>query len=882
MSSVLDLVARITLDTSAYDSGLDGAKKKAGGAGTALKKGLGTAAGLVTKGIGLASAAVSGFSAKSIAAGLSFDSAMAQVAATMGKTSDEMQSEVGDVDLAWGHFSGNLRDYAQEMGANTAFSATQAAEALNFMALAGYDTEKSMSMLPNVLNLAAAGAMDLGTASDMVTDAQSALGLSMEQTTTMVDQMAKVSATTNTSVGQLGSAILTIGGTAKSMAGGTKELTQTLGILADNGIKGAEGGTHLRNMILSLQTPSKAGAIALKKLGMSYESMYDAEGKLRPLPEIFQEMAEKMEGMDEKSKDSIKNGVFNKTDLKAVNALLGTNGKRWDEVAAAIDDAAGSAEKMAATQLDNLSGDITLFKSALEGAEIAISDKLSPSLRDFVKAGSDGMSEFTSKVKDGDLEGGIKAIGNSIGKVAVTATKKIPDLIKAGGALLTGIGQGIIENVPELVSTLGDTLTAEAPKLIESGIGLIKTISSGVAAGIPLFLQNVLPMLTQLSGYLRENAGLLIDAGLDLVKNIAQGLADSLPVLIENVPTIITNIAGIINDNAPKILATGLEVIVTLLTGMINAIPTLIANIPKIIEAIVSVWSAFNWINLGKNVITFIKNGFTSLKNTLPGTLKDIGKNALKLFKGIDWKNLGMSVVNFIGGGINSLIHTIPNLIKGIGTSAVSLFKSIDWSGLGSTVLDLICGGINFATQNLLSLVGLLASDMFNAIKGVDWLELGKTVLGTLLDGLKFAATGVLSYLGDLVSDILDKFDFTIDFPHIDLPHFNIDWEEVGEWFSIPTISIDWYKKAYDTPWMFTSPTVIGNKGFGDGPGGEMVYGHNNLMDDIREAVKSSGVGTFAPVINIYTREGQSNKEIAEYVINEINRQYSREGKEYA
>ena len=133
-----------------------------------------------------------------------------------------------------------LRSFAMEMGATTAFSATEASNALNYMALAGYDAETSMAMLPNVLNLAAAGGIDLASASDMVTDAQSALGLTLDETSVMVDQMAMAASKSNTSVAQLGEAFLTVGGTAKNLAGGTTELSTMLGVLADNGIKGSE------------------------------------------------------------------------------------------------------------------------------------------------------------------------------------------------------------------------------------------------------------------------------------------------------------------------------------------------------------------------------------------------------------------------------------------------------------------------------------------------------------------------------------------------------------------------------------------------------------------------------------------------------------------
>ena len=155
------------------------------------------------------------------------------------------------------------------MGSTTAFSATQAADALNYMALAGYDTETSIEMLPTVLDLAASGSMDLARASDMVTDTQSALGLSLEETSDLVDQMAKTASKSNTSVEQLGDAMLTIGATARNVAGGTTELSTVLGVLADNGIKGSEAGTHLRNILLKMNPDTDKAVAAWENLGIS-------------------------------------------------------------------------------------------------------------------------------------------------------------------------------------------------------------------------------------------------------------------------------------------------------------------------------------------------------------------------------------------------------------------------------------------------------------------------------------------------------------------------------------------------------------------------------------------------------------------------------------
>ena len=356
-------------------------------AGAIAEKALGSKLSLGALGaagaVAAAGKAIYDFTSDAVQVGMGFDSAMSQVAATMGTTVDQI---------------GELRVYAQEMGASTAFSATEAAEALNYMALAGYDAQTSMDMLPNVLNLAAAGGIQLARASDMVTDAQSALGLSLDDTNVLVDQMARASSKSNTSVEQLGDAILTIGATARNVKGGTAELTTVLGVLADNGIKGAEGGTHLRNILLSLQIPTKDGTEALKKLGMTYEDMYDAAGNMRSISEIMLELQGNMEGMSQASRDAIVSGIFNRTDLAAVNALIGTSAERFDELTESIELSQGAAQAMADTQLDNLTGDVTLFRSAMEGLQIVVADKLNPALRFFVELGTGAVSGLTELI----------------------------------------------------------------------------------------------------------------------------------------------------------------------------------------------------------------------------------------------------------------------------------------------------------------------------------------------------------------------------------------------------------------------------------------------------------------------------------------------------
>lgn len=750
--NVFELMAKISLDTTEYNFGLD-----------SIKNGAATIGKLGAKAIGAATAAIGAFGLASIKTGMNFDSAMSQVAATMGKTVDQMMGETGTVNLAWGEFTGNLREYAQEMGANTVFSATQAAEALNYMALAGYDTQKSMETLPSVLNLAAAGSMDLAAASDMVTDAETALGLANKQTaeglprtSALIDEMARTASKTNTSVSQLGSAILTIGGTAKLLNGGmvemadgteraydgTTELSTALGLLADNGIKGSAAGTSLRNILSSLSSGKFKGAFG--ELGIS---AYDSAGKMRSLKDILADMNKVMNGMTDQQKTSLINSVFNQRDLKSVNALLATTGERWDEVTLALLDSKGAAQEMAETQLDNLAGDIQLFKSAVEGAQIAVSDKLAPSLRDFVKIGTGGISEFTEKLNSGDIEGAITSIGESIGNVLTVAFSKIPDMVKMGGLLLAGVSKGIaaaaskidlkddivplivsfaagvrknahllVTGAVDMITSLAEgieenssyleitghqiltsfwgTITDNVPILLDAGLDIITALGEGIALYLPVFVENAMTLITEFTGGLREFTGDVIEVGGELLLNLVQGVLGSIPALLEQVPTIIHNLVGTFTDNFPKLIELGLKLIFAVITGIINAIPTLVAVIPQIFWELANTWNNLDWVQLGKDCINFVKNGVEQLAEEIPKKLKEIGQKAIDWFKGTSWYDAGVFVIGKIKDAFQFLFHDIPNKLKEIAQAAWDAFKEIDWYDLGSNVIDGIVDGL--------------------------------------------------------------------------------------------------------------------------------------------------------------------------------------------
>lgn len=539
-------------------------------------------------------AAIAGASVKVAA---DFESSMSQVAATMGFTVAELNDKSSEASKTMEQLS----EFAQEMGKTTAFSASEAADALNYMALAGYDAETSMEMLPTVLNLAAAGGIELASASDMVTDAQSALGLTLDETATMVDQMAAAASNGNTSVAQLGEAMLQIGATAANMTGGTQELSTALTVLADNGIKGAEGGTKLRNIILSLQDAAKDGAVDFGNFSVS---VYDSEGNLRGVTDIMQDLQSNLEGMNQESKDAIISGVFNKQDLAAANAMLQTSSERYEELAKSIGDSAGAAQQMADVQLDNFQGQLTLLKSALEGVGIDIGTIIMPYLQKFVEkiqSVVDWFSNLDAKSQNLIVKAGL--IVAAIGPILSIAGSIVGTIGKISSSIGTIVK--IIPTVISAVSTIGTVITGT----------LIPAIAGVVTAILPF-----LPLIAAVAAAIAAVILVITHWAeiTDFIKEKWAILTEFLATATEQIQTFFVEHFGIIG----QLFATKIEIIRTEITTAVNVIRILLQTTGQIIRALIDGdWSKIGqiiktaWENIKKAINDGIINVIRALTN---------------------------------------------------------------------------------------------------------------------------------------------------------------------------------------------------------------------------------------------------------------------------
>ena len=648
-------------------------------------------------------AGVTALGTASVTTAANFESSMSQVQATMGITKDAMSTVNGQSV----NTMDTLSKLAKKMGAETAFSASECAEALNYLALAGYDTEQMCNTLPTVLNLAAAGDIALADASDMVTDAMSALGMGVDEAETMVDQMAKTASTTNTSVAQLGEGILTIGATAKSIKGGTAELNTALGILANNGIKGAEGGTHLRNIILSLQNPTDKATAQMEALGIS---VYDSEGNMRSMNDILGDLNKSMDGMTSAEKSNIIGTIFNKTDLSSVNALLANTGSTWDDLQQKITASGGAAQQMADTQLDNLQGQITILKSALEGLAISFGELLMPAIKQIVGWVQkfvdwlNGLSEGTKKTVVT-----IALLVAALGPVLIVIGK----VISAVGTIMTIVPKiaGVINTVKGAFAALNTTMLANPIVLI------IAAIAALVAAFI--YLWNNCDGFRQFWIDLWENVKQVAITVWNAIKAFFSQVWEAIKTIFSTVFEVIKTLVTTYFNLYKTIIETVFNVIKTVITTIWNAIKGVFTTVFNVIKTLVTTY--FNiYQTIIQTVLTIIQTVVTTVWNTIKTVITTVMTAIQTIFSTV-WNAIQTIISNIVSGikalitgnfeGVKNAIATIMNTIKSTISTIWNTIKSTV-----STVLGAIRGAVTSAFNGIVNAVKGAMGNVLNTV----------------------------------------------------------------------------------------------------------------------------------------------------------------------
>ncbi len=718
----------LKFDTAINESGFNAGIKNLG---SIAKGGLSVLGGAIA---GVTAAMGAGVSA-AVNVGMSFESQMSKVQAISGATGGELEA---------------LTEKAKEMGATTKFSATESGQAFEYMAMAGWKTEDMLGGIEGIMNLAAASGEDLAATSDIVTDALTAFGLSASDSGHFADILAAASSNANTNVGLMGETFKYVAPVAGALGFSAEDTATAIGLMANAGIKGSQAGTALRSIMSRLAKPTDDVAVAMSELGLS---ILNSDGSMKSLNEITGDLRSSFAGLSEAEKASMAATLGGQEAMSGLLAIVNASDEDFNKLQSAIygatDELTGysAAAEMAETMQNNLAGQLTSMRSAAEGLGIELYESVKQPLTDIAKTGVEAVRELTVAFQEGGAEGLIQAGGKLIADLLAGIASALPDVITIAVDVITSIIDSLTANTPQILSAgiqiiqafvdgmmqilpvvgefvlslltqLYTQISAHGPELLQKGYELLSNLVDGFVQAIPEMLPKVLDFIQGIGEKLAEAAPVLIEKGFELLSKLVEGIVTAIPILIARVPEIITTFANVVNDNFPTILAKGMELLGQLAMGLIQAIPDLIAHIPEIIEAIVAVFTAYNWLALGKNIIQFLGNGIKSMASAAATAAKNVQTGITNAIKNLPntLSNLGKNAISGLGKAISSGIKTVVGYAKDVVSGIKNAFTSLNWGSIGSNIIKGIANGIVGAIGGLISAAVSASKSALNAV----------------------------------------------------------------------------------------------------------------------------------------------------------------------
>lgn len=745
--TAFEIFGVLKLDKKEFDQGLDSAKSIAGNLGSGLASAM--KAGIDA--ISTATKAVVGFSEESVKVGMGFDASMSKVSALAGATGADFDA---------------LRDKAKDLGASTQFSATEVADAMGYMGMAGWKTKDMLDGIKGVLDLAAASGEDLATTSDIVTDALTAFGLEAGDAGHFADVLAAASTNANTNVGMMGETFKYFAPIAGTLGYSAEDAAVAIGLMANSGIKASQAGTTLRGAFSRLVEPSSTVTKALEQLGLVTENgnmlLQKEDGTMRSLGEVMDIMRSTIGELDTAEKARIATMLFGQEAQSGMLAIVNASENDYNNLRAAIDNCESSAADMATTVNDNLSGAIKGWDSAIESLHIAVSDRLAPALTDFVKFGTDAVRDFVKAFDEGDISGAMNSIGNHIAQGATAIAQRIPEFItaainiiggfvqgirdnlpqilEAGAKILESLIQGIKENFPEivgvrieLIQTIVQGLIEMLPEIIDFGMQLVLTLANAIIGALPALIPAIFEIIFTITGSLADHADELIDTAIRLIEALGEGLIAALPVIAEKAPEIIVKLVVSLLEHIPDLIDVGIRLIVGLVEGLIQAIPELLKGVGKIFDAFIKAIKGLFGIHspstvmmeIGNNLIQGLLDGIKTTWETLV-TYFEEAFAALTLMFEEAW--------NFIHDTIKKVLETITKTIQ---DSFDAIKKKID---------DALTN-IKNAISNIISSMKSVVDNALNGLKNIvsKTFEAVRTTITNILNGVRDFVTNVFN-----------------------------------------------------------------------------------------------------------------------------------------
>ncbi len=599
------------LDSSGFSKGIDklGSVAKAG-MGILVKAGAAAVGALGAAGVAV------------IKVGSDFEAAMSEVQAISGATGSDLEK---------------LSDAAKEMGATTKFSASESAEALKYMAMAGWDTEEMLNGLPGVINLAAASGEALGTVSDIVTDAMTAFGLSTEETSRFVDVLAQTANKSNTNVAMLGESFQYVAPVAGALGFSIEDTAVALGLMANSGIKASQAGTSLRTLFTNLTNPVGQSAKAIEALGISIQN---SDGSMKSFSEIMGDLRGEFSKMTEAEKAQYAAMLAGQEGMSGLLAIVNASDSDFQDLAASIAQSNGAAEEMAQTMQNNLQGSITSFRSAAEGLGIAIYEGIKDKVKNTVDIGTDMLRQLREGFEQGGAEGLISAATNVVGQLLNGFVTAAPSLIDAGVQILMMVLNGIATLIPTLPAQAQTIITALIngfftlwPMLHIVGTQILFSLIQGFVSALPGMVESGTNAVLTLGDTIANNLPQILESGTQLLLSLIQGIASSMPRLTLMGFELIFKLSFAILQNLPQILDCGVQILAELIAGFLSMMGQWITLGSDLVQEIWNTITETDWLSLGANIISGIANGILSGAGAIVSAAQDAASRALNAAK---------------------------------------------------------------------------------------------------------------------------------------------------------------------------------------------------------------------------------------------------------
>jgi len=777
-----------------------------------------------------ASLAVAGLGTAAVKTAADFDESMSKVAAVSGATGDDLDT---------------LREKAREMGAKTKFSASEAADAMNYMAMAGWKTEDMLSGIEGIMNLAAASGEDLAATSDIVTDALTAFGLSAQDSGHFADILAAASSNANTNVSMMGETFKYCAPIAGALGFSAEDTAQAIGLMANAGIKGSQAGTALRTIMNNLTGEIKLSG---KALGDVTIATTNADGSMRDLSDILADCRGAFSQLSESEQAAAAEALVGKNAMSGFLALMNAGEGDIDKLSSAIDSCSdtfvktvdgaiipmsqaleegidwveeynGVAEQMAAVMQDNLGGQLTILKSQLQELAISFGEMLMPAIRAIVskiQAFVDKLNGMSQSQRKAILTIGLIVaalgpllviLGTLISKVGVamqgfvklaTGVKKLGVAVKAGTGVFGKLGAalgGISAPVLAIVAVVA-VLIAAFKHLWDTNEEFRKAITAiweGIVSKVQAFCQGIVDRLNAL--------GFDFASIVDVLKSLWDGLCQFLAPVFEAAFNVVSIVLGTVLD-----VITGLlDIFIGLFTG--------------------------NWDQLWngvKEVFSGVWEGITGLFENFLNMLKSLAETVFSWF-GSTWESVWSGIKSFfetIWNGIvafftgiwNAIVSTVTAQINAVKTVVTTVFNAVKttattiWNGI-KTAISTVVDGIKSKVSSVFESVKSTVTNLFNGIK---------STATNVWNGIKTAIVTPIEAARDKIRSALDAVSgffsgLKLQLPHIKLPHFRVSGTLSISPPSVPHLSIDWYKEGG----IMTKPTVFGMNGSALMAGGE-------------------------------------------------------------